>query len=142
MKVEPRWGRRSPPDSASRAWLLGPALAAALVCGAPRAEAAPPDPDPWFGPDKALHFGVCAGIAGAGYGFTSLATPDIRIRVAFGAGLAITAGAVKEFVDLAGYGDPSWRDFAWDVFGTLVGVGISVAIDFAVRGSSVAATAH
>lgn len=126
-----------------RALWLGPAAALAIVCSGPAAEAAPPDPDPWFGPDKAIHCGVSAGIAGASYGLTSIATNDIRIRVAFGAGIAITAGAAKELFDLAGYGDPSWRDFAWDLIGTAIGVGVSVAIDFAVRGSTrITATAR
>jgi putative lipoprotein len=91
------------------------------------------DPDPWWGKDKALHFGVSAGIAGAGYGLSALGTQDLRIRIAFGAGAGILAGAGKELLDLAGLGDPSWRDFAWDVVGTVVGVGISVSIDLLVR---------
>jgi putative lipoprotein len=93
-----------------------------------------PDPDPWFGRDKALHFTACAAISGAGYGVTALGTPDVRIRVAFSAGLGIVAGAGKELLDLAGFGDPSWKDFAWDVIGTIVGVGISLSVDAAARG--------
>lgn len=108
------------------------AVAASLALSTP-ALAAPPDPDPWFGRDKALHFGVSAGIAGAGYGLSALGTDDIRIRIAFGAGAGIVVGAVKELVDMTGVGDPSWKDFAWDVIGTAVGVGIAISIDLAVR---------
>lgn len=115
--------------------VLAPVLAAALLTGSAPAVAAPPvaDPDPWFSKDKALHFGVSAGIAGAGYGLTAIATDDIRIRIAFGAGAGIVAGAAKELWDLSGHGDPSWKDFAWDVLGTAVGIGIAVSIDLAVR---------
>jgi putative lipoprotein len=114
---------------------LAPVVAAALVSASAPALATPPvaDPDPWWGKDKALHFGVSAGIAGAGYGLSALGTQDLRIRIAFGAGAGILAGAGKELLDLAGLGDPSWRDFAWDVVGTVVGVGISVSIDLLVR---------
>jgi putative lipoprotein len=114
--------------------LLLPLTAAALLAVSAPALAAPPDPDPWFGRDKALHFSVSAGIAGLGYGTTALFTSDLRIRMAFGGGVAIAAGAGKELLDLTGLGDPSWKDFAWDVLGTVVGVGISIAIDTAVRG--------
>ncbi len=49
-------------------------------------------------------------------------------------GLSLTVGAGKELADLAGLGDPSWRDFAADVLGTILGVGLAWAIDLAVRG--------
>jgi len=112
----------------------GAALAGLLILLAPGAAAAkPPDPDPWFGPDKALHFTLSVLIAGGGYGLSTSFTEKIPVRVAFGAGSALTAGAAKELFDLAGFGDPSLRDFAWDVFGTVAGVSISVVIDVAGR---------
>lgn len=107
-------------------------LAAFLSAGAP-ASATPPDPDPWWGRDKALHFGLDAAISGAAYGFTSLATGDVRIRIAFGAGAGLLAGAGKELVDMAGAGTPSWRDFTWSMIGMAVGVAVAVSIDLAVR---------
>jgi putative lipoprotein len=114
---------------------FAPVVAAALLTVSSPALATPPaaDPDPWFGRDKALHFGVSTAIAGTGYGLSSLGTQDIRIRIAFGAGAGILAGAAKELLDLSGTGDPSWKDFAWDVIGTAVGVGIAISIDLAVR---------
>jgi putative lipoprotein len=123
-RTQPRWAR------------LRPALALALLTLAvPRAAAAaPPDPDPWFGPDKALHFTLSALITSGGYGAGALFVQPLPARIAFGAGLGITVGATKELIDLAGFGDPSWKDFAWDVLGTAVGVGICVSIDVAVRG--------
>jgi len=123
------------PVTSLSARALGPVLAAALLTASAPALAVPPtvDPDPWLGKDKALHFGVSAAITGAGYGFSALGTDDIRIRIAFGAGAGILAGAAKELLDLAGLGTPSWKDFTWDLIGTAVGVGISVSIDLAVR---------
>jgi putative lipoprotein len=112
----------------------------ALLTPSPAA-AQPSDPDPWFGPDKALHFTVSALITGGGYGVGAVFTDKIPLRIAFGAGLGITAGAAKELFDLAGFGHPSLRDFAWDVFGTAVGVGISVAIDVTTPASR-ATAAH
>jgi putative lipoprotein len=97
------------------------------------ARAQPPAPEPWFGPDKALHFTLSSVISGGGYGVTALVVDAIPARIVFGAGLAVSAGAAKELVDLAGFGTPSWKDFAWDVFGTAVGLGIAVTIDVATR---------
>jgi putative lipoprotein len=112
-----------------------PALAAPPDPQSPAPPLAPrPEPDPWLGRDKALHFTVSAVLAGAGYGLSALYTNDLRLRAAFGGGVSLTAGAGKELLDLAGFGDPSWRDFAWDVIGAFVGVGIAVSIDSAARG--------
>ena len=101
-----------------------------------QAQAQGPAADPWFGPDKALHFALSGAIAGAGYGTTAVFSESIPTRIAFGAGLAVTAGAGKELLDLAGYGDPSWKDFAWDLAGTAVGVGIAFTFDVAFGGAS------
>ncbi|WP_129352507.1 YfiM family protein [Sorangium cellulosum] len=121
--------------------LVSPAPAAPpLVSPAP---AAPPlvqstsqaltrDPDPWFGPDKALHFCASAALAGGGYALGALATEDVAGRLAAGAVLALGAGLAKEALDAAGAGTPSWRDLAWDALGASVGLGLSVWFDLAV----------
>ncbi|MBX7114506.1 MAG: hypothetical protein K1X64_09285 [Myxococcaceae bacterium] len=85
--------------------------------------------DPWWSTDKALHFSVSAGIAGAGYGVTSAFTDDLRWKLAIGGGVALTAGVAKELWDLGGHGDPSWKDFTWDVIGTATGLLLSWLID-------------
>jgi putative lipoprotein len=85
--------------------------------------------DDWLGRDKALHFSASAVIAGAGYGGASLLTDDRRWRLAAGGGLAIAAGAGKEIADSYGLGDPSWKDFSWDLIGTATGLGIAYLID-------------
>lgn len=105
-----------------RAWLV----ILSLWSGAGVAQS---DPDPWLGPDKALHFGFSAGLSALGYGGTALFTEDRVVRVTVGAGLGLVAGVGKELLDLAGLGHPSWKDLAWDVAGTAVGVLLSWVLD-------------
>jgi putative lipoprotein len=90
------------------------------------------DPDPWFGRDKALHFGASALIASDGYFGAALATDDRRVRLGVGGGLALAAGVGKELWDLSGRGDASWRDLTWDVVGTVTGLAFAAAADWAV----------
>jgi putative lipoprotein len=104
------------------------AIAALALVGPARAEEA----DPWLGRDKALHFGACAVISAGGYGAAALATEDVRVRVGVGAGAGLAAGVAKELWDLGGHGDPSTRDLAWDVAGTITGVAVAALIDWAV----------
>jgi putative lipoprotein len=86
--------------------------------------------DPWFGHDKALHFGASFILAGGGYGGAALLTRRTELRAATGAGLALSAGIAKELLYDRYYGgDPSWRDFTWDVVGTATGVAVSWLID-------------
>jgi putative lipoprotein len=105
------------------------ALAALLAVPAPALAA---DPDPWFGRDKALHFGASALIAGGGYAGASLVTDDSRARLAVGGGLALGAGVAKELWDDSGHGDASVRDLTWDVVGTATGLAVAAAIDWLV----------
>jgi putative lipoprotein len=92
----------------------------------------PPDSDPWFGRDKALHFTASASLAMVAYGAASLKTDDRPTRVAAAITLALGAGLLKEAWDLTGHGDASWRDLTWDVVGTTTGVLVAYAIDWAV----------
>lgn len=94
-------------------------MTAVLASGPARAA---PAADPWFGPDKALHASVSVVLAlGVGAGWHSLALGPVA-EGALSAGLTLAVGGAKELLDLAGLGTPSWRDFTWDVIGTLVGV--------------------
>jgi putative lipoprotein len=95
--------------------------------------------DPFWGPDKALHFAVAGTIAGVGYGVTTAATADRWKAFAVGGAAAVGAGALKEGLDAAGLGDPSWKDFAWDVIGAACGLGVAWALDVAVQGGHVPA---
>lgn len=118
--------------------LVAPVVLAALVTTLPARADPPSDPDPFFGRDKALHFGFSAALAGGAYGATALYGLDGRAnRVAVGMAVALGAGYTKEILDAAGFGTPSWKDFAWDLLGTAVGLGVSVAIDYALSPSPI-----
>jgi putative lipoprotein len=95
------------------------------------------DPDPWWGPDKALHFSLAALLAGGGYALGSFVTDDAVGRAALCADLALSAVLAKEAADEAGLGTPSWRDFTWGVLGTALGISVSIAIDLGVEKSKV-----
>lgn len=103
----------------------------ALVCVAPEASAQ--SADDWFGADKALHFTASAVIAGGGYALGAALFDDTWPRVTLGVGVGLAAGVGKELVDLAGYGDPSWRDLTWDALGVGVGALAAWGVDMAVR---------
>lgn len=107
-------------------------LAALALAAAPRAAAAS-ESDPWFGPDKALHFSVSAGLAAGGYAAASEWLDGRGERALVGGAFSLTLGAGKELWDLAGHGDPSWRDFTWDVIGTAAGLAVAVSIDVLVN---------
>jgi putative lipoprotein len=97
------------------------------------------DADPWFGRDKALHFDVSAGIAAAGYGASAGWLVDARWKaLALGGGLALAVGAGKEALDATRIfgGDPSWKDFTWDVLGTVAGLALAWGVDLLLGGVS------
>lgn len=77
--------------------------------------------------------GVCAGLTGGGYALSTQITDDVAGRAALAASVGIGAGLGKEVLDAMGLGDPSWKDFLWDVIGTGIAVSVSVSIDLGVR---------
>jgi putative lipoprotein len=115
---------------------VGTAVAVAAAVAGFSSTVRAADPDPWFGPDKALHFGISAGLAGGGYALSALVLEKPWQRAATGAGFSLALGAGKELYDLSGHGDASWKDFTWDVAGTAVGVGIALLVDVAIASSS------
>jgi len=106
-------------------------IAVVALVGAAGARAQAADPDPWFGPDKALHFGASATIAAGGYGLGALWQPSSEgQRLVVGGAAGLAAGVGKELWDLTtGLGDPSWKDLAWDAAGTAVGLAVAWAVD-------------
>ncbi|MBI4703073.1 MAG: hypothetical protein HY744_18305 [Deltaproteobacteria bacterium] len=91
-------------------------------------------PDPWSGPDKALHFVAGFGLSAGGYAIGAAAFDDRLAATALGTGFALGLGAAKEGIDAAGAGTPSYRDFTWTVLGACLGIGVSLTFDFALRG--------
>lgn len=114
-KQETRYGLRAFASIAACGLLTG--CAGLRTCG--------PD-DAWFGPDKAKHVAVTAGI-GAGVVFAS---PDLDDEDAAAAGFAaaMTAGVAKEWYD----NDVkktcfSWKDLVWDFIGASIGITVAEA---------------
>ena len=97
------------------------------------------DTDPWIARDKALHFDASAGLAAVGYAVSAGWLVDARWKaIAVGGGVAMAAGAGKELLDATHVfgGDPSWKDFAWDVIGTVAGLALAWGVDLLVGGIS------
>jgi putative lipoprotein len=111
------------------------AVVAVVACPS-RARAAGADPDPWFGQDKAAHFGVSAAIAAGGYGLGAAIFDARGHALIAGGALAIAAGAFKETLDLTGSGTASWKDLAWDGLGTVAGLAVAWTADLLIRGVS------
>lgn len=106
--------------SIASAFVVGALLGPLFVPSTSQAQEAPHDP--WFGRDKALHFGASAALAAGGYAASAIVFEAPAARLVSGAGVALTAGVAKELDDLSGEGDASWRDLTWDVVGTGVGL--------------------
>jgi uncharacterized protein YfiM (DUF2279 family) len=125
----------------SCSWILLPCVmlgATPALADAPYASLHSLPPDDWLGPDKALHFSISIGLAGAGYAGGALLCPEKpHVRWLTGAGVALGAGLGKEFYDLARGTRFSWPDLAWDAAGTATGLALSWAIEqILIRGSS------
>jgi putative lipoprotein len=85
--------------------------------------------DDWLGQDKLLHFGVSAGLAGAGYTGGALLFEAPQARWLTGAGVALGAGLGKELYDAGRGGLFSFKDLTWDVLGTGTGLALSWAVE-------------
>src|SRR5688572_12585178 len=112
--------------------LLAAMLVLTILCVAPRAHAA--DPDPWLARDKAFHFGASASLAVMGYGIGAYAFDARGHALLLGAGIAAGVGVTKESLDLAGLGTPSWKDVAWDGIGIATGLALAWGLDLLIRG--------
>lgn len=88
-----------------------------------------PDRDRWWAPDKALHYSVSVGLAGAGYAGGALLFEAPSARLLTGAGVALGAGVAKELYDAGRGSFFSWKDLSWDALGTASGLALSWAVD-------------
>ena len=93
-------------------------------------------PDPWWGRDKALHFSISTGISATGYGIARFAGSSRTTGWLIGVGASAAIGAGKEVADMTGMGQASWRDFTWDIAGSLLGATIAWGLDLALTGGS------
>lgn len=106
------------------------ALAVALMVAILKpVEARGQDRDPWFGRDKALHFGATFVLAGGGYAGGAALSERPAVRFGLGAGLAMGVGIGKEVFDRYAGGHPSWRDLTWDAVGTATGLVTAWLVD-------------
>ena len=126
-------------DRARRAPTRQPASALlylTLVIGAASSAypaAARADGDRWFGPDKALHFGVSSGLAAGSYAGAAFWLDPPWQRAAVAVGFTLSLGVAKEVYDATTHGDASLRDLTWDAIGCAVTVGLAYLIDNALR---------
>jgi putative lipoprotein len=97
---------------------LGPA-------GGARAQAR----DPWFGRDKALHYGASFTLALGGYALGAQLSAREPPRLLAGSLLSLSLGVAKEVADRYTGGHPSWRDLGWDVLGTASGLTVAWLLD-------------
>jgi putative lipoprotein len=111
------------------------AVAFAAVVAIP-ASAHAAGPDEWLGNDKALHCAASSAIAAGGYGVGAVMFNSRTNALIAGGVLAAAAGIGKEIRDLAGFGDPSWKDLAWDGIGLVTGLASALSVDLAVRSPS------
>jgi putative lipoprotein len=85
--------------------------------------------DEWLGRDKGLHAAASAVIAAGAYAASTPWVEEPANRALVGASVALSAGIAKELWDATGRGDPSWKDLAWDVAGTAIGVTLALLVD-------------
>lgn len=67
------------------------------------------------------------------YGTAALLGASRAGSAAVAASTTLGLGVGKELADACGLGRPSVRDLAWDLVGTLVGLGIALGVDGLVR---------
>ncbi|MFM2152041.1 MAG: hypothetical protein RL199_476 [Pseudomonadota bacterium] len=85
--------------------------------------------DPWFARDKYEHFAVSSLLASGAYAVAAAADAPASMRLWAGGVVGLGVGTAKELWDLAGHGDPSWRDLAWDGVGTATGLVTAWCVD-------------
>lgn len=89
------------------------------------------EPDPWWSPDKAMHFGL-SWLATSLFGLTAAqAGLDFETASVAAGGLMLSLGLGKEVWDDIRPGGTgfSWRDMAWNSLGVLAGGATLVIIN-------------
>ena len=112
------------------------ALLTALALTVP--SAARGEASAWLARDKALHVGASFLVTVAGYGAGATVFDCAPGRLGVGTALGVAAGLAKELADLAGAGEPDWRDLAADLVGIGLGLLVAWAVDALLTGSAAA----
>ncbi len=73
--------------------------------------------DAWLASDKIQHFVSSAFVQGMGYGTLRAAGIPHGAALAGASVATVAVGAGKEIYDAGHHGDPSVKDFAWDLAG-------------------------
>ena len=89
----------------------------------------PSDPYTLTAPSLAIAACAASLLGAGGYAASSAWLGSRTERALAGGAFSLTVGAGKELWDLSGHGDPSWRDFTWDVIGTAAGVALAAGVD-------------
>ena len=108
------------------AWALGLGCALILLTTSQTSAA---QSDPWWGKDKAWHVSISVGLGAVGYAVLRGCDSSPTTSWIGATSTAVTVGAGKEMADAAGMGQPSWKDFTWDVVGSLIGATVAWGID-------------
>jgi uncharacterized protein YfiM (DUF2279 family) len=99
-----------------------------LLCTVPAAA------DDWTGADKFYHFSASLAVGTAAFTTAAFTWPEGE-EPGFSAvslGTVAGVGLSKELFDAAFGGDPSAKDFAWDMAGGVVALGINLLVWMAV----------
>jgi putative lipoprotein len=98
-------------------------IALLITASSLASETAKRNTDHWFAGDKYKHFIISAFYsAGAAKIAHRHFEIDRKQSIALGFGFTISLGAAKEIIDFRSHkGNPSLKDFIWDIAGALVG---------------------
>ena len=89
--------------------------------------------DAWWAYDKGEHWIATTSISALGAELPRFWVESRVVRLGIGFGAAVVIGAAKELLDLTGFGDPSWKDFTWDLIGGATGALISLGVEWLVE---------
>lgn len=92
----------------------------------------PTPQDNWSGFDKVLHFSGSTVLSAGTYGVFSFAFDEPWQRAIAASAFTLTIGSLKEIADATNGSIFSYHDMAYNIFGTLAGVGLALGTDYAI----------
>lgn len=88
--------------------------------------------DNWSGFDKALHFSASTALSAGSYGIFALVFDEPWQRAIGASTLTLTIGTLKEIADMTNGSIFSYHDMAYNIFGTMLGIGIALGADYTI----------